>query len=258
MHQEGGFTKHHRQKWIKGYHKDHLLWVMMDYFIDFAHFKDGEVFYKKFGKVSLKRGQVVFAERGLAEFLGVTRKQIRSRIATMENMDFLSLERDRRWTLATVVNYDLYQNKGTTNGTDVGTTGGPPEAQYNKKGKKVKKKNIIKIAGKEVDIWCEPPGPIPDILLTNMPKVFYEYATTHHKWDKKKIMSEYKDFQTYWEQRSHKKSTFKKDWQRTWEKWCENDTKWQAKTDKEQRVVQPKFWGTPQDIEDYKNAGPAY
>ena len=34
--QRGGWTKHHRQRWDKGYHLDLLLWVIMDYFIDFA------------------------------------------------------------------------------------------------------------------------------------------------------------------------------------------------------------------------------
>ena len=32
-----GYTKRWRKRWDKGYHKDPVLWIMMDYFIDFAH-----------------------------------------------------------------------------------------------------------------------------------------------------------------------------------------------------------------------------
>ena len=52
--QRGGWTKHHRQRWDKGYHLDQLLWVIMDYFIDFANWEDGEVFFPNIGVIFLE------------------------------------------------------------------------------------------------------------------------------------------------------------------------------------------------------------
>ena len=50
-----GYTKRWRKKRDKGYHQDPLLWVMMDYFIDYAN-------YKEFGFTSIEILETLIVE----------------------------------------------------------------------------------------------------------------------------------------------------------------------------------------------------
>lgn len=104
-----GYTKRWRKRWDKGYHKDHLLWVVMDYFIDFAMYKDKEVYKKGIGKIFLKRGQWHYSTRDLAEHLSTSRQKIRTCIKALETIDFLTIQTTHRYSIATVINYDTYQ-----------------------------------------------------------------------------------------------------------------------------------------------------
>ena len=104
-----GYTKHWRKKWDKGYHHDSLLWLMMDYFIDFAAYKNKEIFKKSVGKIPLRRGQWFFTYRGLAKFLRVNPRQIRSRISMLANTGFLTLQPTHQYTIVNINNYDIYQ-----------------------------------------------------------------------------------------------------------------------------------------------------
>lgn len=59
-----GYTKRWRKRWDKNYHHDPLLWMLMDFFIDFANYKDSEVFFPNVGVIPLKRGQHIFGRSG--------------------------------------------------------------------------------------------------------------------------------------------------------------------------------------------------
>jgi hypothetical protein len=104
-----GYTKHWRKRWEKDYCKDHLLWVMMDYFIDHANYKDTEIFFPNIGTIPLKRGEHIFSTVKLAEKLGVDRQRVRSKLKILKNIKFLTSRPTNRYTKVFVINYDTYQ-----------------------------------------------------------------------------------------------------------------------------------------------------
>jgi len=106
-----GYTKRWRKKWDRGYHQDPLLWVMMDYFIDFANYKETTVYCAGVGLVPLKRGQHIYSLRRLAELLNVDMGQIRRRLKILETIQFISIRTTNHFSIASVINYDLYQNQ---------------------------------------------------------------------------------------------------------------------------------------------------
>ena len=80
----------------------------------------------------LERGQVVLAERGMAETLGMSRKAVRLALSKLDKMGFVKLEKRAHFpTIVTIVNYCKYQNvqvqQGPTQGTTGVTTLGPVE-----------------------------------------------------------------------------------------------------------------------------------
>ncbi len=88
----------------------------MDYFIDHANFEDGEKFLGDAGLVKLSRGDCLFGTLSLAEFFGVGREQIRSRLRTLKTLEFLTtIKTTNRYSIATVCNYDKYNPLNSTN-----------------------------------------------------------------------------------------------------------------------------------------------
>ena len=107
-----GYTKRWRKRWDKGYHQDLLLWALMDYFIDFANWKDNEFPFLWKGKlvnmVKLKRGQCFFTFKSLAElFEGpknkVSRKMVRQRIKILEKIGFLEHIQGQQYQIIFIV-----------------------------------------------------------------------------------------------------------------------------------------------------------
>jgi len=110
-----GFTLRHRKRWQGTYHLDPLLWVMMDWFIDHAQWENKTVKIPGKRAIKLKRGQVIFTERQLANFFKVGRQQIRSHLTSMKNNEFLTRDTTQHISVATVLNYDRYQQQASTN-----------------------------------------------------------------------------------------------------------------------------------------------
>jgi hypothetical protein len=106
-----GYTKRWRKKWDRGYHQDPLLWVMMDYFIDYANYKESTVYCTGVGLIPLKRGEHIYSLRRLSEFMNVDMGQIRRRLKILETIEFLSIRTTNHFSIVSVINYDLYQNK---------------------------------------------------------------------------------------------------------------------------------------------------
>jgi len=104
-----GYTKRWRKRWDKGYHHDPILWLLMDYFIDHANHKDKEIYFPGIGKIPLKRGQHIYGTNKLAEFLGVSRQRIRTKLKILENIGFLTIKTTNKYSIASVINYDIYQ-----------------------------------------------------------------------------------------------------------------------------------------------------
>jgi len=106
-----GYTKRWRKRWDKSYHLDPYLWLLMDYFIDYANYKDSEVFFPDIGVIPLKRGQHIFGTRKLSEFLRVDRGVIRRKLKILKNIGFLTLQTTHQYTIATIQNYNIYQQQ---------------------------------------------------------------------------------------------------------------------------------------------------
>jgi hypothetical protein len=109
-----GWTKRWRKRWDKGYHQNFLLWIMMDYFIDFAAYEPKDLYLKGHGIVHLERGEWAFTQRELAIFLNVGRQQIRDQLELLKKMDFLTQDitqsKTQHITKINIINYDTYQD----------------------------------------------------------------------------------------------------------------------------------------------------
>lgn len=103
-----GYTKRWRKRWDSGYHKDRLLWIMMDYLIDHASHEDKKVYFERYGNIELRRGQILFGRNDLATKLFASPQQIRTRIIILKTIDFLTIETTNKFSIATICNYDLY------------------------------------------------------------------------------------------------------------------------------------------------------
>ena len=106
----GGFTTYWRKRWQYGYHQDHLLWCMMDWFIDFAAWEDKKVFFRQYVTIEIKRGEVIFGTISMAKFFKTTRDKIRSRLKILENCEFLTIRSTNKFSVATITNYEKYQS----------------------------------------------------------------------------------------------------------------------------------------------------
>lgn len=103
-----GYTKRWRKRWDKKYHRDPYLFILMEYFIDFANHKDSEIYFPNVGVIPLKRGQHIFGTQQLAEFIGIGRQRIRSKLKLLEKLNFLTIKSTNKYSIATVINYDIY------------------------------------------------------------------------------------------------------------------------------------------------------
>lgn len=111
---ERGWTKRWRKRWDRGYHKNFLLWVLMDYFIDFAAYGPKDIYLKGHGMVHLERGEWAFTQRELAGFFNVGRQQIRDQLDFLRKHEFLTQDttqsRTQHITKVKIINYDTYQD----------------------------------------------------------------------------------------------------------------------------------------------------
>jgi len=104
-----GYTRRYRKRWDKGTHKDHLLWVLMDYLIDHANYKDTKIFFPNIGEIPIKRGEHIFSVVKIADKLGVGRQRIRTKLKILEKIQFLTMEPTNLYTKIYIINYDIYQ-----------------------------------------------------------------------------------------------------------------------------------------------------
>ena len=105
-----GYTKRWRKRWDKGYHMDVHLWVMMDYFIDFANYKEKMIFFPNCGMIKLKRGEHIFGYRKVSEFLNMDMSMCVRKIKLLEKIGFMTIQSTNRYSIASIINYDIYQN----------------------------------------------------------------------------------------------------------------------------------------------------
>ena len=109
---ERGWTKRWRKRWDTGYHRDLLLWALIDYCVDYANYEDKD-WFDGAKKIAIKRGQLVFSQPKLAEFFGVGRRKIRTRLEVMKTIGFLTITTTKRYSIVTICNYEKYQSSET-------------------------------------------------------------------------------------------------------------------------------------------------
>jgi hypothetical protein len=72
-------------------------------------------------QVQIPRGAFVTSYAKMAEFCNLSVKQIRSAFEHLEKLRFMACSRAQRWTLVTVLNYELYQCSADQEGTTEGS-----------------------------------------------------------------------------------------------------------------------------------------
>ena len=172
-----GYTKRWRKRWDKGYHQDPLLFMMMDYFIDFANYENKEIAYIWKGKlirmVEIKRGQHFFTIKGLTEFLKgpknkLSRKKVRGRIATLKEIGFLGIQSTQHYSIATVLNYDIYNPLSGQEGQTINPPTDPPNAHQPTRQTPTpnKDKKVKKVNNTHACVWPK------DFILTEKMRVY--------------------------------------------------------------------------------------
>jgi len=86
--------------------------------------------------VNIQPGQVVTSRSELSAFLGLTDKEVRVAISTLEKLELIAVKGANKYTLITLKNPDTCENEGPTDGQQIGQeraksgpTGGPSEGQ---------------------------------------------------------------------------------------------------------------------------------
>jgi hypothetical protein len=91
-------------------------------------------------RVALEPGEFIFTLRNAAKDLKMSLKQIRVIVATLKNGEFLALKTTNKFSVITIVNWQIYQETEEEKGTPKGTLGAHQGHIYKngKNGKKVK------------------------------------------------------------------------------------------------------------------------
>lgn len=66
---------------------------------------------KKWRGVNVKRGQLITSRTRLAEEIGLTERQLRTCLERMQETGEIACETTNRYTIITICNYDIYQDK---------------------------------------------------------------------------------------------------------------------------------------------------
>jgi len=82
----------------------------MDYFIDFANWKETTIFFPNCGIIKLQRGEHVFGYRKVSEFLNMDMSLCVRKIKLLQTIGFMTIKSTNRYSIASVINYDIYQN----------------------------------------------------------------------------------------------------------------------------------------------------
>lgn len=239
---EGGYFKIHRMLFHKAIWKcsSNAHRVLLITLLAMSNWQENQWTWKG-KKYHCKPGEFITSFRQIAKEANVSIQSVRSGLtAFSKRYDFLTYESTRISTKITILNWEQYQSNASSDQHSKQHRANT-EPTHNEESKKSKKQNIMEIGGQKHDIWRDPPGPIPDIMITNMPKVFFDYAKKEHSWDEKKIKRTYKRFVYYWQEKSHLAKGCKKDWQRTWENWCDNDKDRQDDRDQREKPTGPAY-----------------
>jgi hypothetical protein len=198
----------------------------MDYFIDYANYCDSEVYFPNVGLIPLKRGQHVFGTPQVSAFLRWDRGRTRRKLKILKDIGFLTIETTNRYSIGTVINYDIYQplNQPNDQPNDQQTTSRrPADDQQTTTPNKDKKDNKVK----KVKNTPQKKS-FPDSFKLN--EKLREYALERSICENK-VDELFKSFEDHHIQNGSKKI----DWDRAWYTWVRNApefSKWACMPDK--------------------------
>ncbi|MFD1623897.1 hypothetical protein [Azospirillum griseum] len=161
MNAEGGYTRQYRRLWDNPVFRSKQEAAVFSWMLAAAQWRDGRI-STKYGPVRLETGELLIAERSLAEEFGLHRNTMRNLIQRMVDDGMIALFRDRcpqnAGTIARIMNYKEYQGIDGDFGpqedrlkTTSGTSSGPQEDRFrtkNKEGNTVKEVNCC-VDGRE-------------------------------------------------------------------------------------------------------------
>jgi hypothetical protein len=88
--------------------REPTVFKVMAAFILKANWKP-KTWYDGRQQVSIPRGSFVTSYPKMAEFCHLSPKQVRSAFTHLENLQFAAYTRAAKWTMVTVLNYEVYQ-----------------------------------------------------------------------------------------------------------------------------------------------------
>lgn len=160
-----GYLKIYRKMMSWGWYKDIVVKTLFLHCLLRANYQDTE-----WNGIKLKRGQFITSYKHMAEECGLSIKQVRRAISALIRTHEIVYEGHSKYSVVTVVAYDLYQQKGTIEGTKEGK-------QRANKGQQIKNiKNSKEYKEKEVCPYVDENGYITD--WDN----FQEWKAKHPDW----------------------------------------------------------------------------
>ena len=119
QNKQRGFIKSFRSmldwRWFRFPNTSHLFMTLLL----LANHED-----KKWGEKIVKRGELITSVQHLAEYSGLTIKQVRTGLKNLKNTNEIIVKTTNKYTAISIVNYDSYQNieeKGQTNDKQMAT-----------------------------------------------------------------------------------------------------------------------------------------
>ena len=167
--------------------------------------------------VPIKRGQLFTSIEKLSVRWGWDRKTVRRFLDVLENDQMLSRESTRRGTTLSIINYDNFQDIGTTEGTSERTTEGTPKGTPKGTSEGTQTNNVTNNVNnekrsnrgfsppslEEVESYCQERGNGVD------PQSFIDFYSSKGWMVGKNKMKDWKASVRTWENRSKGQSTTK-------------------------------------------------
>lgn len=165
MNPEGGYTRQYRRMWDNPVFRSYQEAAVFSWMKDVAQWRETTI-RTKFGPVDLGVGEMLMAEREIADRFGLHRNTVRNLIQRMSDAGMITRFLDRcphrAGTIVRIVNYVEYQYADTSEGanedrkrTESGTEEGP------KKDRSGTKNNEVN-TGKEGEVEREVGAPVAD------------------------------------------------------------------------------------------------
>lgn len=163
-----GYIKLFRKLTVWEWYTDSVVKLVFIHCLLKANYKD-----KKWRGITIKRGQFVTSYPSIAKECGITVNQARRAISTLCNTGEITHKPQARFSVVTVVKYDLYQADHRLNDSleDSLTTGSPQQHKNIKNNKKYKKKNTPELKN-------------PWIGIASDGEEYYINEKKYHEWNK--------------------------------------------------------------------------